>query len=48
MKKILFHQDNARMHICAISMDKIMELKFELLQHPPDLAPSDFLFYFQT
>ena len=46
-KKILFHQDNARVHICAVSMAKIMELKFELLENPPDLAPSDF-FYFQT
>ena len=49
-KKILFHQDNALMHTCAVSMVKIIELKFKLLQHPPyspDLAPSDF-FYFQT
>ncbi|EFN88197.1 hypothetical protein EAI_13770, partial [Harpegnathos saltator] len=34
-KKILFHQDNARVHTCAVSMTKIMELKFKLLQHPP-------------
>ena len=49
-KKILFHQDNAQVHTCTVSMAKIMELKFELLQHlpySPDLAPSDF-FYFQT
>ena len=45
-KKILFHQENARVHTCALSMAKIMELKFKLLQHPPDLALSDF-FYFQ-
>ena len=32
-KKILFHQDNARVHTCAVSMTKVMELKFELLQH---------------
>ena len=25
LKKILFHQDNARMHTCAVSMAKIME-----------------------
>ena len=46
-KNILFHQDNARVHTCAISMAKIMELKFELLHHPqysPDLASSDFFF----
>ena len=36
LKKILFHQDNARVHTCAVSMVKIMELKFELLQHSPD------------
>ena len=44
-KKILSYQDNVLVHTCAISMAKIMELKFELLQHPPylpDLAPSDF------
>ena len=32
-------------------MAKIMELKFELLQHSPyspDLASGDFFFYFQT
>ena len=27
-----------------VSMAKIIELKFELLQHSPDLAPSDFFF----
>ena len=45
-KKIIFHQDNARVHTFAVSMDKIMELKFEILEHAPyspDLAPSDFL-----
>ena len=47
-KKILFHQDNARVHTYADSMVKLMELKFELLQHPlysPDLAPSDFFLF---
>ena len=45
MKKILFHQDNTRVHTCAVSMAKIMELKFELLQHLPDLAFSDFFLF---
>ena len=36
LKKILFHQDNTRVHTCAVSMAQIMELKFELLQHSPD------------
>lgn len=47
-KKILLHQDNARVHTCTVSMAKIMELKFELLPHPPyspDLAPSDFFLF---
>uniref|UniRef100_A0A1B6MM15 Tc1-like transposase DDE domain-containing protein n=1 Tax=Graphocephala atropunctata TaxID=36148 RepID=A0A1B6MM15_9HEMI len=44
-KKILFRQENARVHTCAVSMAKIAELKFVLLPHPPyspELAPSDF------
>ena len=47
-KEILFHQDNARVHTCAVSMAKLMKLKFELLQHPPYspyLAPSDFFLF---
>lgn len=47
-KKPLFLQDNARVHTCAISMSKIEELKFELIDHPPyspDLAPSDFFLF---
>ena len=47
LKKILLHQDNARVHTCTVSMTKIMEIKFELLQHSPNLAPGDF-FLFQT
>ena len=31
-KKVLFHQDNARVHTCAaVSMAKLHELKFELI-----------------
>ena len=44
-KKIIFHQDNARVHTCVKAMAKINELHYELLPHPPyspDLAPSDF------
>jgi histone-lysine N-methyltransferase SETMAR len=47
-KKILFHQDNARVHTCMVAMSKLNELKFELLPHPPyspDLAPSDFFLF---
>ncbi|GBP64531.1 Histone-lysine N-methyltransferase SETMAR [Eumeta japonica] len=42
-KKVLFHQDNARVHTCLVTMAKIHELRYELLPHPaysPDLAPS--------
>ena len=47
-KKVLFHQDNARVHTCAVSMAKIHELGYELLPHPPyspDLAPSDYFLF---
>lgn len=44
-KKIIFHQDNAPAHKSVLTMAKINELKYDLLEHPPyspDLAPSDF------
>ena len=47
-KKILFHQDNASIHTCAVAMAKLHELRFELIPHPPyspDLAPSDFFLF---
>ena len=43
-KKFLFHQDNAGVHTCVVSMAKFHELRYELLPHPqysPDLVPSD-------
>uniref|UniRef100_A0A034WT27 Histone-lysine N-methyltransferase SETMAR n=1 Tax=Bactrocera dorsalis TaxID=27457 RepID=A0A034WT27_BACDO len=45
MEKTLFQQDNAPCHKSTLTMAKIHELKFELLEHPPyspDSAPSDF------
>lgn len=33
-KKALFHQDNARMHTCLVTMTNIHELRYELLPHP--------------
>ena len=45
LKKILFQKENAWVHICAVLMAKIMELKSKLLQHSPysaDVAPSDY------
>ncbi|GFX77918.1 histonelysine Nmethyltransferase SETMARlike [Trichonephila clavipes] len=47
-KKNLFHQDNTPYHTSSVTMAKIHELWFELLDHPfysPDLAPSDFLLF---
>jgi len=44
-KKIIFHQDNAPSHKSVLAMGKLMDLHYELLEHPPnspDLAPSDF------
>ena len=44
-RRPLFLHDNARVHTAKLSIDKIRELKWQLLPHPaysPDLAPSDF------
>lgn len=44
-KKLLFHHDNAPAHASKVTTQKLNELKFELLPHPPyspDLAPSDY------
>ena len=46
--KVLFNQDNARLHTCAVAMAKLYEMKFELLPYPPyppDLGPSDFFLF---
>jgi histone-lysine N-methyltransferase SETMAR len=42
---VLLHHDNARSHTAQVTQEKIQELQWELLEHPPyslDLAPSDF------
>lgn len=44
-KGVVFHQDNARPHVSSLSLKKIKDLGWELLEHPPyspDLAPSDY------
>lgn len=44
-KGVCFHQDNARPHVSARTLQKIGELNWEIIEHPPyspDLAPSDF------
>jgi len=47
-KKVLFHHDNAPAHSSAIATAKLVELRYELLSHPPyslDLAPCDFFLF---
>lgn len=44
-KGVIFHQDNARPHTSLVTRQKLSELGWELLMHPPyspDLAPSDY------
>lgn len=44
-KEVMFHQDNARPHTARITSQKIEELGWEKIPHPPyssDLAPSDY------
>ncbi len=47
-KKVFFHRNYAWVHMCAVSMAKIEELKFELIDHQshsPNLVPSDFFLF---
>ncbi|GFT70369.1 histone-lysine N-methyltransferase SETMAR [Trichonephila clavipes] len=42
---IVFHQDNARPYTSVVTRQKLSELSWEVLMHPPyspDLAPSDY------
>jgi histone-lysine N-methyltransferase SETMAR len=44
-KGVLLHHDNTRPHTAQTTQEKIQELQWELLEHPPyspDLAHSDF------
>ena len=44
-KHIIFHQDNARLHVSLVTRQKLLQLGREVLIHlpyPPDVAPSDF------
>ncbi|GFV60891.1 histone-lysine N-methyltransferase SETMAR [Trichonephila clavipes] len=41
----VFHQDNARQHTSVVTRQKLWELSWEVLMHPPyspNLAPSDY------
>lgn len=47
-KKILFHHDNAPAHSSAVATAKLVELRYEILPHPPyspDLAPCEFFLF---
>ena len=44
-KKIIFHEDNAPAHQSVLAMERLQDLRYDLLGHPhysTDLAPSDF------
>ena len=44
-KCITFHQDNARPHVSLMTRQKLLQLGWGVLIHPPyspDIAPSDF------
>ena len=44
-KCIIFHQDNATPHVSLMTRQKLLQLGWEVLIHPPyspDIAPSDF------
>ncbi|GFU59394.1 mariner Mos1 transposase [Trichonephila clavipes] len=44
-KDVVFHYDNARPHTSLVTRQKLLELGWDILPHPPyspDLAPSDY------
>ena len=44
-KCIIFHEDNAKLHVSLMTKQKLLQLGWEVLIHPPyspDVAPPDF------
>ena len=47
-KSVVFHHDNARLQISLVTRQKMRELGWKVLMHPPyspDLAPSDYYLF---
>lgn len=47
-KTILFHHDNAPCHTAKFTIEKLAELRFQLVPHAPypaDMAPSDYFLF---
>ncbi|XP_035222849.1 histone-lysine N-methyltransferase SETMAR-like [Stegodyphus dumicola] len=47
-KGVVFHQDNARPHTSLVTRQKLLQLEWDILQHPPyslDLAPFDYYLF---
>ncbi|GFU91047.1 histone-lysine N-methyltransferase SETMAR [Trichonephila clavipes] len=47
-KCVVFHQDNARPHISLFTRQKLLQLEWDTMLHPPyfpDLEPSDYYFF---
>jgi histone-lysine N-methyltransferase SETMAR len=48
LQNVYYHHDNARPHTAFITVDKLNDLGFHVIPHPPyspDLAPSDFYLF---
>ncbi|GFY23755.1 mariner Mos1 transposase [Trichonephila clavipes] len=47
-KDVVFHQDNARPHTSLVTRQKLLQLGWDTMPHPPyspDLAPSDYYLF---